>query len=125
MLGDDTRQVDATYKAVMNDEPLRSVLARSLNRKNLDLVDQFLKDNGCQRLHRHKLSNCSDKTARRVLCGVKAFNLVFKIVQLVIEYFPKLSMTFVESVLCLFSVFLKIKLWHNTVLKQRKKGVKI
>ena len=53
MFRDNTRQVDATDKAVMNDEPLRSVLARSLNRKNLDLVDQFLKDNGCQRLHRH------------------------------------------------------------------------
>ena len=53
MFRDDARQIDATYEAVMNDEPLRSVLARSLNRKNLDLVDQFLKDNGCQRLHRH------------------------------------------------------------------------
>ena len=65
MLGDDTWQINATNKAVMNDKPLRSVLARSLNRKDLDLVDEFLKDNGCQRLHRHKLTDCSDKTARR------------------------------------------------------------
>ena len=53
MLGYDTRQIDATYETVMDDEPLRSVLARPLNRKDLDLVDEFLKDNGCQRLHRH------------------------------------------------------------------------
>ena len=53
MLGDGTWQINATNKAVMNDKPLRSVLARSLNRKDLDLVDEFLKDNGCQRLHRH------------------------------------------------------------------------
>ena len=46
MLGDDTRQVDATDKPIVDDKPLRSVLARSLNRKDLDFVDQFLKDNG-------------------------------------------------------------------------------
>ena len=28
---DDARQVDATYKAIVDDEPLRSVLTRSLN----------------------------------------------------------------------------------------------
>ena len=64
MLGYDTRQIDATYKAVMNDEPLRSVLARSLNRKDLDLVDEFLENNGRESLHRHKLSYCSDETTR-------------------------------------------------------------
>ena len=47
MLGNDTRQIDATYKAVMNDEPLRSILARSLNRKDLDLVNEFLENDGC------------------------------------------------------------------------------
>lgn len=87
MFRDNTRQVDATDKAVMNDEPLRSVLARSLNRKNLDLVDQFLKDNGCQRLHRHKLPYCSYKAARGVLRGVKAFNLVLEIEHLLFEFF--------------------------------------
>ena len=65
MFRDDARQIDATDKAVMNDEPLRSVLTCSFNRKDLDLVNEFLKDNGCQRLHRHKLTDCSDKTARR------------------------------------------------------------
>ena len=61
MLGNDARQIDTTYETIMNDKSLRSVLARSLNRKDLDFVDQFLKDNGCQRLHRHKLPYCSDK----------------------------------------------------------------
>ena len=64
VLGDDTRQINATDKAVMNDKPLRSVLARSLNRKDLNFVDQFLKHNGSQRLHRHKLSYCSDEITR-------------------------------------------------------------
>ena len=76
MLGYDTRQIDATYKAVMNDEPLRSILARSLNRKDLDFVNEFLENDGCQRLHRHKLPYCSDKVTRRVLRCVKAFKLV-------------------------------------------------
>ena len=68
MLGYDTRQIDATYKAVMDDEPLRSVLSSSLNRKDLDLVDKFLKHKGSQRLHRHKLmANIFkiEKTAQR------------------------------------------------------------
>ena len=87
MFGDDTRQIDATDKPIVDDKPLRSVLARSLNRKDLDLVDQFLKDNGCQRLHRHKLSYCSYKAARRVLCGVKTFKLVLEIKHLLFEFF--------------------------------------
>ena len=87
MLGDDARQINATNKAVMDDKPLRSVLARSLNRKDLDLVNEFLEDNGCQRLHRHKLPYCSDKTARGVLCCVKAFKLVLKIEHLLFEFF--------------------------------------
>ena len=78
MFRDDAWQVDTTNKAVMDDEPLRSVLARSLNRKDLDLVDQFLDDDGCQRLHHHKLPYCSDKDARRVLRGIKTFKLVLK-----------------------------------------------
>ena len=71
----------------MNDKPLRSVLARSLNRKDLDLVDEFLKDNGCQCLHCHKLPYCSDETARRVLCGVKAIKLVLEIEHMLFEFF--------------------------------------
>ena len=64
MFRDDARQFDATYETVMDNKPLCSVLARSLNRKDLDLVDEFLKDNGCQRLHRHKLPYCSDKVVQ-------------------------------------------------------------
>ena len=64
VLGYDARQIDATYEAVMDDKPLRSVLARSLNWENLYFVDELLKDNRCQRLHRHKLSYCSYETTR-------------------------------------------------------------
>ena len=64
MFRDDTRQVDATYKAVVDDKPLCSVLPRSLNRKDLDFVDKFLENDGCQRLHRHELSYCSDEITR-------------------------------------------------------------
>ena len=87
MLGNDTRQVDTTDKAVMDDKPLRSTLARSFNRKNFDLVDKFLKHNGSQRLHRHKLPYCSDKAARGVLCAVKAFKLVLEVKHLLLEFF--------------------------------------
>ena len=87
MLGYDARQINTADKTVMDDEPLRSVLARSLNRKNLDFVDQFLKHNGSQRLHRHKLTDCSDKAARGALCGVKAIKLVLEIEHLLFEFF--------------------------------------
>ena len=80
----------------MNDKPLRSVLSSSLNRKNLNFVDKFLKDNGCQRLHRHKLSYCSDKAARGVLCGVKAFELVLQVKHLLFEFFL-LNLVFVRQ----------------------------
>ena len=96
MLGNGTRQIDATYEAVMDDKPLRSVLARSLNWKDLDLVNQFLKNDGCQRLHRHKLPYCSDKAARRVLRGIEAFNLVPKIEHLLLEFFL-LDLVFVRQ----------------------------
>ena len=96
MFWDDTWQVDATNKAIVDDKSLRSVLARSLNRKDLDFVDQFLKDNGCQRLHRHKLPYCSDETSRRVLRGVKAFNLVLEIEHLLLEFFL-LDLVFVRQ----------------------------
>ena len=79
MLGYDTRQIDTTNETVVDDKPLRSVLARSLNRKDLDLVDEFLKHHGCENLHRHKLSYCSDKTARGILCGIKTVNLVLQL----------------------------------------------
>ena len=95
MLGYDARQIDATYEAVMDDKPLRSVLTRSLNRKDLNFVDKFLKHNGSQRLHRHKLSYRSDKVARLVLRGVKPFNLVFKIKHLLLEFFL-LNLVFVR-----------------------------
>ena len=87
MLGYDARQVNTTDKAVMNDKPLRSVLARSLNRKDLDLVDEFLKHHWCENLHRHKLPYCSDKASRRVLRGLKAFNLVLEIEHMLFEFF--------------------------------------
>ena len=53
MLGNDARQIYATNEAVVDDKPLCSVLARSLNRKDLDLVDEFLKHYGRKHLHRH------------------------------------------------------------------------
>ena len=80
----------------MDDKSLRSVLARSFNRKNFDLVDKFLKHNGSQRLHRHKLSYCSDKATRRVPRGVKAFNLVLEIEHLLLEFFL-LDLVFVRQ----------------------------
>ena len=55
MLGDDTRQIDATDEAIVDYKPLRPVLSRSLNRKKLDLLNEFLKDSRCQLLHRHSL----------------------------------------------------------------------
>ena len=64
MLGNDARQIDATDKPIVDDKPLRSVLACSLNRKDFDLVNKFLENNRCQRLHRHKLSYCSDEATR-------------------------------------------------------------
>ena len=62
--GYDARQINTADKTVMDDKPLCSVLTRSLNRKDLDLVDKFLENNRCQRLHRHKLSYCPDKATR-------------------------------------------------------------
>jgi len=96
VLWDDARQFDATYEAVIDDKPLRSVLACSLNRKDFDLIDKFLKHNGSQRLHRHKLSYCSDETSRRVLCGIETFNLVPKIEHLLLEFFL-LDLVFVRQ----------------------------
>ena len=61
MLGNDAWQINTTDKAVVDNKPLRSVLSRSLNRKHLDLVDEFLENDGRERLHRHKLSYCSDE----------------------------------------------------------------
>ena len=87
MLGYDTRQINATDKAVVDNKPLRSVLARSLNWKYLDFVDEFLKHHGCENLHRHKLPYCPDEAARRVLCGIKAFKLVLEIEHLLFEFF--------------------------------------
>ena len=41
-------------KAIMDDHALCAVLARSLNLINLDLFNQFTKDDGVQRFHLHK-----------------------------------------------------------------------
>ncbi len=87
MLGYDARQINTADKTVMNDKPLCSVLARSLNRKDLNLVDEFLKDNGCQCLRRHKLPYYSDKAALGVLRGVKTFKLVLEIEHLLLKFF--------------------------------------
>ena len=64
VLGYDARQINTADKTVMDDKPLCSVLARSLNRKDLNFVDKFLKDNGSQRLHRHKLPYCANEATR-------------------------------------------------------------
>jgi len=100
----------------MNDKTLRSVLARSLNWKDLDLVDEFLKHHGCENLHRHKLPYCSDKASRRVLRGVKAFNLVPKIEHLLLEFFL-LDLVFVRQshkpIVCHLAVY--VVLVHTLV----------
>ena len=63
MLGDDARQINTADESIMDDKLLCSVLARSLNRKDLNFVYQFLKNDGCERLHRHELPYGSDEVS--------------------------------------------------------------
>ena len=69
--------LQATNKAVMDNNSLCAILARPLDLINLNLLDQFAKDHRIERFHLHKAPYCFEEVILGLSLFLKTVKLLF------------------------------------------------
>ena len=80
-------EINRADEAVVNHDLLRSILARSLNLMDFDLVDQLTQDHRCQGLHFHELTDSTNKGVLRSLHRIKLLQMFTEIENLLFQSF--------------------------------------